>query len=200
MLLLGSIVLALPRHLHPECVPVEAQARFRVADYDGRMVDPEEEPAGRSMPFGLPLAGGKRQNFQMMPVRISEIESFDPGRVLVPIGQALRPCRGVRHLVGPQAGVCFGHIADDDCDMLKPPVIAGHVHRDRPAFRRQVFRELDLLISELHPHDSHPRPEHALEPLVGFPPDFDVRDGHSDRFHRLDHSRRGLVARDRCEG
>ena len=45
------------------------------------------------------------------------------------------------------------HVADDDRDVLEPAVVAARVGRHRPAARRQVLGQLELLVAEPQPDD-----------------------------------------------
>src|SRR5207247_7697813 len=68
-------------------------------------------------------------------------------------------------------------VAHDDRDVLERAVVAARVRGDRPATRRQVFRQLDRLLAQPETDDAHAEPEDALEALVVLARHLDVRDG-----------------------
>ena len=61
-------------------------------------------------------------------------------------------------------------------DVLEPEVVAARVYGHGPPLWREVFRQVNKLIAQLHAHDAHPRAEDALQPLVFAARRFDVRD------------------------
>jgi hypothetical protein len=67
------------------------------------------------------------------------------------------------------------HVAHDDRNVLEPVVLTARVRRCRPSSRRQVLRQLDRLIPEPHAHDTRAESEDALELLVRFARNLDVR-------------------------
>jgi hypothetical protein len=73
-----------------------------------------------------------------------------------------------------QPGVRGVHVADDDRDVLEPLVVAPAVDRDRPALRREIVDQLDLLFAEAQPDDPRAQPEHAEQALVGIALDLDL--------------------------
>src|SRR5437762_1668787 len=177
VLLLGPIVLALALHLESQEIAIEAEARRRVAGDDRRVVDAEEQPAGRSLPLGVALPGRELQDLQHMAVRVLEVEGADAAGLGVPVGQALRLGRDVLGAMLSQAPVRPVDVAHDDRDVLERAVVAARVRRDRPATRRQVFRQLDRLLAQPETDDAHAEPEDALEALVVLARHLDVRDG-----------------------
>ena len=80
------------------------------------------------------------------------------------------------HLMAAQLSICLVHVAHDDGDMLEPEVVAARVYGHGPPLWREVFRQVNKLIAQLHAHDAHPRAEDALQPLVFAARRFDVRD------------------------
>jgi hypothetical protein len=75
-----------------------------------------------------------------------------------------------------QGLVCLVHVADDDCHMLEPQVVAAGGNRDGTTVRRcDVLRKFDDLVAEAHLHDPHPRAEDTLEVIVRGARDLEVR-------------------------
>ena len=70
------------------------------------------------------------------------------------------------HLVLPQPAVSLVHVAYDDRHVLEPAIVTARVGRNRPAFRCQVFGQLDELVAESHPYDPHSQPEHPFQVFV----------------------------------
>jgi hypothetical protein len=103
------------------------------------VVETEEESAVGLLPLGVALSGGKLEDFEMVSVGITEIEGLDAAGVGIPIGQALRPGRGVLHLVLAQDLVGAVHAGDDDRHVLKDAVVAPEVSGNGPAARGEVF-------------------------------------------------------------
>ena len=50
--------------------------------------------------------------------------------------------------------------------MLERMIVTAPVRRDRPSFRREILRQLDRLIAELHARDTHTQAEETLQLLV----------------------------------
>src|SRR5206468_4706304 len=123
-LLLRPVVLALACHSEAERVPVAAEALRRVADDDRRVVDAEEEAIARLVPLQIPLAPREPQDLERVAVRILEVERADPARIRVPVWQALRRWRSVLDAMLVKRRICAIHVAHDDRDVLKPPVVA----------------------------------------------------------------------------
>jgi hypothetical protein len=59
--------------------------------------------------------------------------------------------------------------------MLKPAIVALGIGWDRPAARREVFRQLDRLVAEFHPNDAQPGAENTFEMFIFRPEDLDLR-------------------------
>jgi hypothetical protein len=75
MLLLGAKVLALSGNAEPEKIAVETQARLRVTDDDGRMIDSTHG----GVPFRRALAWRELQDLEIVSIRVAEIERPDIG-------------------------------------------------------------------------------------------------------------------------
>src|SRR5947207_15711926 len=60
--------------------------------------------------------------------------------------------------------------------MLKPNIVAARIHWNRPPARCEILGKIDKFISELHPHDAHPRAKNALQMFVLLSENLDVRD------------------------
>src|SRR3954447_11080426 len=122
-LLLGTVILALARDLHPQPVPIELQAGLCVSNDDRGVIYSQKQAIRRGVPLRIALARREPQDLQRMPVRIAKIERADAARVEVPDRQKLRPRRRMLHLVLPEPLVTAIHVADNDRDVLKPVVI-----------------------------------------------------------------------------
>src|SRR5438094_9135271 len=91
MLLRCSIILALAGHAHSEQVAVELEAGLGVPHHDGRVIDGEEEFAGRPVPFFCALIRGELKNLYRMLIWILEVEGRHTGCVHVPGRRSLPP-------------------------------------------------------------------------------------------------------------
>src|SRR6266480_1574117 len=60
--------------------------------------------------------------------------------------------------------------------MLEPKIVAARIHWNRPPARCEILGKIDKFISELHPHDAHPRAKNAFQMFVLLSENFDVRD------------------------
>src|SRR6266536_3774474 len=125
MLLLGSVVLALSGHMHSEQVAIELDASVGVPHHDCRMVNAEKQPVCRAVPLLQALVRRKLQHLHRVPIWILEVERRDARRVLVPVRKALWSRRSVFYLVLTQPGISLIHVADNDRDVLKPPIITA---------------------------------------------------------------------------
>src|SRR5262245_21077552 len=104
VLLLGTVVLALPCRLHAQDVAIKLETLLRARNHDRGMVDAEKSSI-LALPSGISLSWREINDFQIVPVRITEIKRADAGGCLVPVGYALRPCRSVLHPVRAQMRV-----------------------------------------------------------------------------------------------
>jgi hypothetical protein len=68
------------------------------------------------------------------------------------------------------------HVADDDRDVLEPLIVAPAVDRVRPALRREIVDQLDLLVAEAQAHDAGAHAEHAEQMLIGVAMHLDLED------------------------
>src|SRR5262245_42518812 len=109
MLLLGIVVLAFTNHPHSQSVPIELEALLCVFHHDGCVIDSQKQLVF-ALPFWIALTFRKLEDFEKVPIGISEIEGLDPTCILVPIGQALWPGRGMLHLVLPESSIGFVHV------------------------------------------------------------------------------------------
>ncbi len=166
VLLLRPEVLAGPRHLEPQEIAVEGEARRRVGDRDGRVIDAEEEPPLRALPARVALAGGKLDQLEEVAVRIPEVEGLDPSGGGIPVRQALGARGGVFDAVLAQPGVGPLHVRDRDGDVLEPEVVGPRIRRKGEPPGRQVLGELQELFAEPEPHHPHAQAEDPREPLV----------------------------------
>src|SRR5512146_1160036 len=105
------------------------------------------------MPFGKPLGRREREDLERVAIRILEVERLDAARTGIPIGQPLWSGGRVLHPVRTQPRVCLVHVAHDDRDVLEPAVLTPRIHGNWTPARREVLRELDLLVAELHAND-----------------------------------------------
>src|SRR5262245_6674158 len=101
-----------------------------------------------------------------MLIRVFKVERHDAAGVLVPIRQCLRARGCMLDFVRSQPPISAIHVRNNDGDMLKPSIIASGIHWHRPALRREIFRELDGFLSELHPNDSSTKAKETLQSFV----------------------------------
>ena len=80
------------------------------------------------------------------------------------------------YLVLAQQGVSLVHVADNDCNVLEPAIVAARVNRKRPSPGSEELDELNVLIPQAQPHSSQPQTENAQETLVFLSRDFAVGD------------------------
>ena len=79
------------------------------------------------------------------------------------------------HLVLPQPGICFVHVANNDGDVLEPAIIAARIHWNWATLGREIFRQFDGLAPKPHSDHAHSQSEHAFEMLVVLTSNFGVR-------------------------
>jgi hypothetical protein len=109
-------------------------------------------------------------------IGIFEVKRLNASGIGVPVRQPLRTGGGVLDLMLPQPLVSTLHIADDECDVLKPAIVTTRIHRNRSAPRGEEFGQFDAFLAEPHPYHPHPQAEHTLELFVGAAGYLDVRD------------------------
>src|SRR5271167_4164465 len=163
--LLWSVVFALSGNSQTEQIAVELEAYIRVRDGDGRVIDPEKQAVSAAMPFRIPLALWKLEDFNRVLIWILKVEGLDSTGIFVPIGQALRPRGSVFDLVLPKDLIGAIHVAYDDGDMLEPKIVTSGINRNRTSTRREKLDKLDRFITKLHPDHPHARPKHPEEML-----------------------------------
>src|ERR1051326_4277318 len=112
------------------------------------MVDTQEQFVRGSVPLPQALVRGKLQHLNRMCIWILEVERRDARCVLVPIWKALWPRRSVLYLVLAQPGIGLIHVADNDRDVLNPPIIPARINWDRAAFRSEILGEFDKFVAE----------------------------------------------------
>src|SRR5205823_3105038 len=83
------------------------------------------------------------KDLDWMSIRIFEIKRRDSTGILVPVRQKLRAGGRVLYSVLTQPGIGPIHIANDDCNVLEPAIIAARINGDGTAFGREVFVEFD---------------------------------------------------------
>jgi len=88
------------------------------------------------------------------------------------------------------------HVARYDGHVLEPAVVAARVDGRGSSPRCQVFRELEVLVSELEADDPHADGEDATQLLVGVAGDFDVAHGRESEEARVEVDR-AVHVRDR---
>src|SRR5208282_279423 len=154
---------------------IELYTCVSVPHHNRSVIDAEEQSIARAVPFFGAFVRGELKNLDGMFVRVLEIERRNARRVLIPVGKSLWTGRSIFHFVLSQAGIRFVHVTDDDRDVLKPTVVTARIHWDRPAFRRQIFREFDEFVAEPHTYHAHSQSEHTFEMLVAVAGDFGVR-------------------------
>ena len=109
-----------------------------------------------------------------MPIGVAKVEGLDAAGVFVPVGQPLRTSRSMFHFVLTQPGISLLHVARDDCDVLKPTIVAASIDGKRASFRSEVFGQLDELIAQPHSHYAHAHSEKTLQVLVIIADHFNV--------------------------
>src|SRR6185437_14402934 len=124
MLLLRAVVLTRARDVQSECVSIKLQARFRVTDDDRSVIDAEKQLVFL-LPLRITFAGRELKNLEPMLVRIAKVKRLDAAGIFVPIGQSLWTSRSVFDFVRAQHCVSFVHVTRDDCNMLKPSIVAA---------------------------------------------------------------------------
>src|SRR5215510_9999450 len=124
MFLLCAVVLAGACDMQTECVSIELQTRFRVADNDRGMIDTKKEFVFR-LPLLIALAFRKLQYFEPVLIGIAKVKRLDAARVFVPVRQALWTSRSVFDFILSQQCISFVHVTGDDRDMLKPAIVAA---------------------------------------------------------------------------
>src|SRR6516165_6775716 len=125
MFLFRAVVFASTGHTESKQVAVELQTGVGVGDGDRGVVDPEKKTIRGLVPLGISFVGRKLQDFQRMIVRVPEIEGSNSTGILVPIGQKLWTGGRMFDFVAAKNRVGAVHVADDDCDVLEPQVIAS---------------------------------------------------------------------------
>src|SRR6266404_1815115 len=160
MLLFSTVVLAFARHFEPQRVPVKFQAGLRIPDDDGGVVDAEKQSVRRLVPLRIALVRREPQNFEVVTIRVTEVEGKDASGTFVPVGNSLRTGRGKLDVVLAQTLVGLVHITNDDRDMLKPMIVAARVDGNRAALGSQILNQLNMFVAQLHPDHAGPRPEH----------------------------------------
>jgi hypothetical protein len=87
------------------------------------------------------------QHLNRMSIWILEVERRYVGRVLIPVRKAFWFRRSVFYLVLAQPGIGLIHVADNDHDVLKPPIVAARVNGYGTTFRGEMLAK-----QELHSH------------------------------------------------
>ncbi len=155
MFLLDSVVFTFCDLPQSKRFFIKLEPRLGVVDDDRGVVNAEKQfCCGRSMPLRITFAGREPEDFEGVMVRILEVKRLYARCIRVPFGQCLRSCGCILDFVLSQLLICPVHIRHDDRDVLEPAIVASRVGGDRPAFRRQIFRQFDRLISELNADDS----------------------------------------------
>jgi len=120
-----------PGHSKMQQVTVKFDASASVGNGDRSVVDPQKYPFRGSLPFCLSFAWGKVDQFQVMPIRVTKIESGNACRLLVPCGQGLRR-------VGDEASpYCLNslvrliHVGDHNGHVLEPVVVGSRIRGKR---------------------------------------------------------------------
>src|SRR5438874_4591178 len=89
VLLLGSIVFALPGDLHSQYVAIELDAGVGVPHDDCRMVNTEKQLIRGAVPLVQTLVWREVQHLNRMPIWVLEVERRDARRVLIPVRKPL---------------------------------------------------------------------------------------------------------------
>src|SRR5580765_41021 len=175
VLLLGAIVLALSSHMHAKQVAVKLDAGVRIPHNDGGMVDTQKKLIRGTVPLLQALIRRELQHLNRMAIRILEVERRDARRVLVPVRKALWSRRSVFYLVLTQPGISLIHVANNDRDVLKPPIITARINWDRAPLRGEILGEFDKFVVEPHPYRAHSQAEYTFQMLIVLASDFGIR-------------------------
>src|SRR6266498_5104591 len=176
MFLLGSEIFAFARLAQPKQITIKMQARFRIRDSNRGVIDTEEKLVRLFLPTRIAFARRKIDDLEIVLVGITKIKCFDSSGGGERCRQRLGPSRDELHFERAQFFKCLVHVAHDNRDMLKPKIVAARIHWNRPPARCEILSEIDKFISELHPHDAHPRAKNAFQMFVLLSENFDVRD------------------------
>src|ERR1051325_8435307 len=180
------------------------------------MVDAEEEIGPGHFPAGIALTFREPEQFEIMTIRVAELDGFDTSCSNVRYWNRLGAWRDLPDMVLPQLRPSHVHVADDDGDVLEPEIVTVGGHGNRPHIRRrQKLDQLKLLLTKLHPDHSRPHTEDSPELIVFRPIDFHIadwfegqhirieRDGavhirhcHPDGLNRQDHT--SVVGKEGC--
>jgi hypothetical protein len=88
MFLFCIVVLACADYFHPQRVPIEPKTVFRVFHHNRCVINSQEQFVF-ALPFWIALALRELEDFEEVPIGISEIEGLDASCIFVPIGQTL---------------------------------------------------------------------------------------------------------------
>src|SRR6266513_2487175 len=175
MFLLRPKIFAFSLFAQPKHVTIKSQTRLRIRDSNRSMIDTEEEVIGIFLPTRIAFARWKIDELEIVLVGITKIKCFDSSGGGERCRQRLGPCRDELHFERAQFFKRLVHVAHDNRDMLKPKIVAARIHWNRPPARCEILCEIDKFISELHPHDAHPRAKDAFQMFVLLSENFDVR-------------------------
>lgn len=136
---------------HAQQIAIKLDAALRAPHGHGRVIDAEKQICTGLFPDRVALAFRKPEQFQVMPVRIAELDGFDAGGGRIRNRNRLRPRRNLPDMVAAQAHPGRVHVPHDDGDVLEPQVIAIRRHGNQPDVRRrEELDELQRLLAELH--------------------------------------------------
>src|SRR6266568_4006051 len=176
MFLLRPKIFAFARLAQPKQVTIKSQTRLCIRDSNRSMIDTEEEVIGLFLPTRIAFARRKIDDLEIVLVGITKIKCFDSSGGGERCRQRLGPGRNELHFDSAQFFERLVHIAHDNRDMLKPKIVAARIHWNRPPAWCEILCKIDKFISELHPHDAHPRAKNAFQMFVLLSENFDVRD------------------------
>src|SRR5687768_6110402 len=151
MFLLCAVVLAGACDAQTERISIELQTRLCVSHHNGGVIDSQKQLVF-PLPFLITFVRWKLQDLEPVLVRVTKVKSFDTTGVLVPVGQTLWTSGSMFDFVFTQQSVSLVHVTCDDCNMLKPTIIAPRINRNRTTLRCQVLSQFNKLFAQLHSH------------------------------------------------
>src|SRR5688500_7663511 len=154
MFLLCAVVLAGACDAQTERISIELQTRLCVSHHHGGVIDSQKQLVF-PLPFLITFVRWKLQDFKPVLIGITKVKSFDTTSVLVPVGQTLWTSESMFDFVFTQQRVSLVHVARNDCNMLKPTIIAARINRNRTTLRGQVLSQFDQFVAQLHSDHSH---------------------------------------------
>ncbi len=166
-ILLGPMVHTAAHHLEAKAIAVKAQAGFRIADPNRRVIDAHRQSGGRwlGMPAGMALVGWKLEQFQRVAQRVGELHRFNPGRAFIPSGQGLNRAGNRLGIALQRPRIATVQVMGDHADVLEPAIVAARIGRNWCHQRRSAIRsrspvplpQLQLLAAQAEDGSRNPK-------------------------------------------